>query len=385
VKTWVEISSKRLTANYNSLQHAAGPATILAVVKANAYGHSVELCAPILARLGAPWLGVADAAEGASIRKVLAAAGAPQPRILTMSALFAEDVPTILEQNLTPVVWLPQHIDWLTAANKTDTPIPIHIELDTGMSRQGVPPGPELNALLASLKTNTKLNVEGILTHFGSSEIPHSTHTQTQRERFEKAMISFKAAGISPTLIHAGSSSTLDVQDESFVWLTNLTATFNAQPMIRTGIALYGYCLPTTEPKLKRELQPVLTWKTRILALRDIVAGDTVGYNATYTAAQPMRLALLPIGYSDGLRRELSSTNILPGGWAIIRGRKAPIIGRISMNLTTVDVTQIPDAAYDDEVTILGDNITADDQAKLANTISYEILCAIRAPRRLGN
>ena len=150
--------------------------------------------------------------------------------------------------------------------------------------------------------------------------------------------------------------------------------------MVRTGIALYGYCLPTPQPRVQPELQPVLTWKTRIAALRNLAPGDTIGYNATYTAQRPMRIALLPIGYAEGLRRELSSSNAHPGGWAIVQGQRAPIVGRISMNLTTLDVTGIPAAAIDDEVILLGDDITADDHARLTNTIPYEILCAISAP-----
>jgi alanine racemase len=161
--------------------------------------------------------------------------------------------------------------------------------------------------------------------------------------------------------------------------------------MVRPGIALYGYCLPiqqgnpapTTHPKIHPHLQPIMTWKTRILTLRDVHPGDTVGYNATFTAQHPMRLALLPIGYADGLRRELSSTNSKPGGWAIIHNQRAPIIGRVSMNLTVVDVTGIPAATSGDEVILLGDGITADDHARLAHTISYEILCGIRAPSYL--
>ena len=159
--------------------------------------------------------------------------------------------------------------------------------------------------------------------------------------------------------------------------------------MVRPGVALYGYTLPmdcthTTAPaKIQPHLRPVMTWKTRILTLHDIQPGDTIGYNATFTAQHPMRLALLPIGYADGLRRELSSTNANPGGWAIIHNQRAPIVGRISMNLTVVDVTQILAVTSGDEVILLGDGITADDHARLAHTISYEILCGVRATPHL--
>ena len=122
-----------------------------------------------------------------------------------------------------------------------------------------------------------------------------------------------------------------------------------------------------------------MTWKTRVVDVREVLAGETVGYNATYTAQGPMRLALLPVGYSDGLRRELSSTNAKPGGWVMIGEKRAAIVGRISMNLTMVDVSAIDGVHVGDEVVLLGDGVTADDHARLAETISYEILCGVRA------
>lgn len=387
VKTWVEISSRRLIANYNLLQRTAGPdTTVLAVIKANAYGHSAELCALTLARAGAPWLGVADPQEGASVRRALAAAGLHQPRILVMSAPLPEDAALLFEHDLTPALWLPEHIDWLTAAaTRASTPLLIHLEIDTGMARQGIAPGPELDTLLQAIRHNQHLHLEGLLTHFACSEAPNSPLTHLQRTRFEQAVAQVKSASLTPDWLHAGNSSTLDVccSEDTLPWLKNLATSAGAKPMVRTGIALYGYCLPTPQPKVQPELQPILTWKTRIAALRNLAPGDTVGYNATYTAERSMRIALLPIGYSDGLRRELSGSNTQHRGWVILHGHRAPIVGRISMNLTTVDVTGIPGAAIDDEVILIGDGITADDHAHLTNTISYEILCAIRAPATL--
>ena len=161
--------------------------------------------------------------------------------------------------------------------------------------------------------------------------------------------------------------------------------------MVRPGIALYGYCLPIeqtsaphqAQPAVQCKLKPLMLWKTRILSLRDVQPGDNIGYNAMFTAKHPMRLALLPIGYADGLRRELSSSNAQAGGWTMIHGVRAAIVGRISMNLTVVDVTEIPGIAVGNEVILLGDGITADDHARLAHTISYEIVCGVRAPSHL--
>jgi alanine racemase len=131
------------------------------------------------------------------------------------------------------------------------------------------------------------------------------------------------------------------------------------------------------------DLRAVMTWKARVIGVREVAAGDTVGYNAIFTATHPMRLALLPVGYADGLRRELSGSDSTQGGWAMVRGQRARIVGRVSMNLTIVDVTEIAGVAVGDEAVLLGDGVTADDHARLAHTIAYEIVCGMRAEPRL--
>jgi alanine racemase len=232
------------------------------------------------------------------------------------------------------------------------------------------------------------------MTHFASSEVAGSKQTKSQRTKFEEAIAAVAAAGLQPAWVHSGNSSTLDNQgaEENLPWMRKLAEEVGARSMVRAGIALYGYCLPIEhalpesvppEAKVRGKLEPLMTWETRVIGLRELQPGDAVGYNGIFVAERPMRLALLPVGYADGLRRELSGTNAKPGAWVILHGQRAPIIGRISMNLTTVDVTNIPHAAVGDEVTLLGDGITADDHAHLAHTISYEILCGIRATPRL--
>jgi alanine racemase len=407
VKSWVEISEKRLRANYGLLVEAAGGGTpVLAVVKANAYGHGANLCAPVLARAGAEWLGIADPAEGQAVREVLAAAGIAhesQPRILVMSGFLREEAEAIVQHGLTPVVWDQQHMENLAAAVRQRgggaTPFPIHLEIDTGMARQGIAPGEHLHTLLHWLKRQPLLRLDGVMTHFASSEVAGSQQTKSQRKRYEEAIAAVAAAGLAPAWVHAGNSSMLDNQcrdnqgtDDNLAWLRRLAADVGARSMVRAGIALYGYCLrieqsscanDAVQAKVRHRLEPVMTWKTRVIGVRELQPGDAVGYNGIFVAQRPTRIALLPIGYSDGLRRELSGTNTKPGGWVIVHGQRAPIVGRISMNLTTVDITDIPHAAVGDEVILLGDGITADDHAHLAHTISYEILCGIRASQHL--
>lgn len=404
VKSWVEVSESRLTANYKLLVEVAGGETaVLAVVKANAYGHGATVSAPVLARAGAEWLGVTDVVEGAAVREALTAAGIVQdrqPRVMVMSGLLPDDSETVISHGLTPVVWEREQMELLaeTASRMSGLPVDVHLEIDTGMARQGVAPGAELDGLLRWVKDQTILRLDGVLTHFASSEVAGSAHTLAQRERFEEAIVAVAAAGLRPAWVHAGNSSTLDNQGEeqNVAWLHKLAASVAARSMVRSGIALYGYSLPIewasadgetvsarVRAKVRPELQPVMCWKARVIGLREVKAGDTVGYNAIYSAERTMRLALLPIGYADGLRRELSGSNVRAGGWVIIRGQRAAIVGRVSMNLTVVDVTEIPGVVVGDEVVVLGDGVTADDHASLAGTIAYEIVCGVRPESRL--
>lgn len=397
MKSWLEISSERLSANYRLLSETEGSETsVLAVVKANAYGHGAEICAPVLAAAGAEWLGVTDAAEGRLVRSALHTAGIPedrQPRILVMSESLDEDDEIILHHRLTPVVSRAAQMKAL--AHKAEgREVRVHLEIDTGMSRQGVAPGSALNEVLHWLKQQSAVHLDGVMTHFASTEVAGSHQTTQQRRLFEQALQQIAAAGLRPAWVHAGNSSTIDNHDASSDdgWLVTLARSVGAKAMVRSGLALYGYALPIerepgytglAEPRVQPRLLPVLTWKARVTGIREIEAGTRVGYNGTFTAERPMRLALLPVGYADGLRRELSGTQERPGGWVMLHGQRAPIIGRISMNLTIVDITAIPATAPGDEATILGEGITAEDHARLAETISYEILCGMKESRIL--
>lgn len=410
-KAWIEIAAAGLRHNLTALRHtvAAGTAisagvaggtqqpSLLAVIKADAYGHGASLCAPVLAGAGAEWLGVTNAAEGVSVRGALAAAGfllAEQTRVLVMCGPEPEDAADLVEHQLTPVIWLPEHLAALDRHVPAERPLGVHLEIDTGMARQGARPGVEVAAFLDRLRLSPGLRLDGIFTHFASAEVVGSPLTDQQMQRFTAALDQAANAGFGPAWLHAGNTSTLD-EARLLPALTALADRQGARLLVRTGLALFGYALPLegyalapqgnalplqgAAPVLAPLLQPVATWKTRVLALNHLSAGETVGYSATFTAPRPMRLALLPVGYADGLRRELSGTHAVPGGWVMLHGLRAPIVGRISMNLTTVDVTGISGVAPGDEVTLLGPGITADDHAHLARTIPYEILCGLRS------
>jgi len=387
VKSWIEISGARLVENLRTVQAVAGAAVeTLAVVKANGYGHDAAVVAKALVAGGARWLGVTDLEEGALVRNALGHGGT---RILVMCGMDLGDAPGLVANGLTPVVWTPQHVGAMDrAARGAGQRVSVHLEIDTGMSRQGAAPGAELAQVLERLAGSRWLACEGVLSHLACAEsgadTPGAAITAAQRERFAAALEQVAAAGIRPELVHLANTSAVD-EASLMKWMRDTAKKRNAKVMVRTGLAIYGDSLQLEAAAdgkkqpgaLRPRLKPALTWKTRIVGLREVAAGATVGYGATFTAPAPMRLALLPVGYADGLRREASSG--IGNGWVRIAGKRAAVVGRVSMNLTVVDVTALPKVVIGEEVVLLGEGVTADDHARWCGTIPYEILCGIKA------
>jgi len=383
---WAEISSQRLLANYETLRGLAGSkADLMPVVKADAYGHDALACAPLLAAAGARWLGVTSTEEGCAVRAVC-----PQPRILLMSGIFQGDAETVVDWGLTPVVWEPWHLDMLEqvgiARSLPSGSIAVHLEIDTGMSRQGVGVA-ELASLLARFQSASCLRLEGVMTHFSSPETISTIRPNPQLATLQTALGMIAANGLRPQWLHAGNSSTIIAGSDRQA-LSRMASQAGARLMLRPGLALYGYVDRVTQDGLSWDGEPgfvpVLTWKTQITSLRSLRAGDTAGYGNTFVAAGDTRLALLPVGYADGFNRLLSNR-----GYVLIRGQEAPIAGRVSMDQATVDVTAIPDVAIGDEVVLLGsqgsETLDAWNLADLCGTVPWEVLCAIgpRVPRVL--
>jgi len=382
---WAEISRSNLLSNWKLLRSAAEPGSeVLAVVKANAYGHGVLPCASLLAAEGAEWLGVSCVEEGVAVRAV-----APRARILTMSGLWQGEAEAAIEHKLTPQIWEPFHFELLEEAarrrNLGPQTVPVHLEIDTGMSRQGVRSLNDLKALLARYDQNSPIKIEGMMTHFHSAEMLAESATEEQVAYFAEAFDLAIAYGLRPRWIHAGNSAIL-LSRQATPALTALAQKHGARLMLRCGLALYGYSTRYTpaldDAQCLRGLRPVLSWKTRVVSLRTIKAAETVGYNMTFKATRDSRLALIPMGYGDGYNRLLSNR-----GCALVRGKKAVIAGRISMDQTVLDVTDIPGVAIGDEVVLIGEqdgaSITAYDLSDVTGTIPYEVLCAIgaRVPR----
>jgi alanine racemase len=370
-RTWAEVSLATLRKNFQVVQkHVGAQVAICAVVKADGYGHGATECALALEAEGAPWLGVTDAAEGRALRS----AGI-WTRILLMTGIWKGEEDGVVSHNLTPTVWERWQIERLEkAAQKQQINLPVHLKVDTGMNRLGAPIE-ALGELCESLATSKNLHLEGVSTHFASAEVLDAEDVPRQAKLFEQALAILAQHGFHPPLVHMGNSAAVSARPET--WKT----------MVRPGILLYGYSLPilrggqiVAEPELP--LTPVLTWKTRVLTVKDIAAGEAVGYMGTYVTKERSRIGILPVGYADGYPRLLSNR-----ARVIVRGQYAPVVGRVSMDLTMVDVGHIPGVAVGDEVILIGSNngksIDAVELARLGETVPYEILCGIsqRVPR----
>jgi alanine racemase len=348
----------------------------VAVIKANAYGHGAAEALAALAADGGDWFAVTCLDEACILQPQLKGR-----RTLILSGLFEGEASEVVRHGLTPVLGSVQQLEWLGEAvpQSAEPPFPLHLEIDTGMARQGIQwnDATALAAFAALLTEHSQLLLEAVMTHFASPEDPRSTQTGEQLDRLRAALATLREHGVAPPLIHAGNSATA-FEAAQMAALRDIAQQSGSRLLLRPGIALYGYGARAAE----RGLQPVLTWKSHISALRTIAPGEGVSYNATFRAARTTRIALLPVGYADGYNRLLSNR-----GEVLVRGQRAPIAGRVTMDQTMIDVTDIADAAVGDEVVLLGrqgsDVITADDLAGHTGTIAYEVLCAVgaRVPR----
>lgn len=373
--TWAQVSLENLRYNFGVVQrHIGAGITICAVVKADAYGHGAVECARALEEEGAHWLGVTSLDEAIPLRD----AGI-RTRILLMTGFWRGEEEEIIRLQLTPTVWEPGQVELLekAAAGLGLPRLPVHLKVDTGMGRLGADPE-DLYQVASALKASSHLLLEGLSTHLASSEVLDAPSVNDQLQKFEQVRSLLRNEGFDPPLVHVANTGAVIAKRESW------------NSMVRPGIALYGYHLPferagreVSGSKLRLGVKAVLTWKTRILSLRDVRANQALGYGGTYVTKAPARIAVLPVGYADGLNRALSSR-----GRVIVREHYAPIVGRISMDLTLADVTGLPGVSVGDEVVLLGalDGLSVDarQHAELANTNVYEILCAIskRVPRK---
>jgi len=369
--TWAEIDLNNLAANFNQIKQRVSPtARVMAVVKANAYGHGAVECARRLAREGADWFGVALPEEGIQLRD----SGITQP-ILCLAGFWPGQAAACIRHGLTPVVYRLEMIEALNqAAANAGVVADVHVKVDTGMGRLGVR-FDQLSEFVAVLERFRNVRIDGVMTHLAAADDASCqplTHDQIQR--FDEAVTVFRDHGYRPTQLHLANSAGLFGHRESW------------GNLVRPGGVLYGLwrdVLPLTTSK--PGLLPVMSLHSRICLLKWVPPGETIGYGCTFEASRRSRIATLPVGYHDGYMRGLSNR-----GHVIVRGMFAPVVGRVSMDLTLIDVTDVEGVEVDDQVTLLGWNrenaelkIAAEDLARIAGTLSYEVTCGIadRVPR----
>jgi len=363
--TSASVDLTALAQNVAHVRRLAPRADVLAVVKANAYGHGAVEITRALQQLAVRRFGVATVDEGVALRQ----AGI-RDDIVVLGATMPAQFPDLVAHRLTPVLYRADLLPAFAATVKTGTaPYPVHIKVETGMGRLGVLPR-ELGELVSSPELRGPLQLEGLMTHLADADNPDPEQTEEQLARFQQVLPQVQERGFAIPLIHVANSAGIIKYPKSL------------HSLVRPGIMLYGYHTLAND-RQGPELQPILTWQTTIAHMHTIPPGSSVSYNRTFIASRQTRVAVLPVGYADGYNRLLSNR-----GQVLIGGQRVPVIGRVCMDMTMVDVTDVQGVQVGQEAILIGqqggERITAADLAAWQQTIPYEILCAIgpRVPRR---
>jgi len=364
VGSTIEIDLAALRHNLAQVRSLVGRSrSILAVVKSDAYGHGMVAVARELENQGVEWFGVSTCREAVPLREQ----GIRAP-ILLLLGVEEDEFSTVIQHGLTPVLYRSDIAHMISsAALAAGIQVPVHLKIDSGMGRLGVP-YTEAEKFFKSIKPLEGIRVEGLLSHFASADEHDKSFSRLQLERFRQVLAQAKTMGLAFRYAHiANSAGVIDLPD-SYLQL------------VRPGLMLYG-APPSQELCRPISLRPVMTLKTRVLQLKEVDSGSPIGYGCTYITSRPSRIATLPVGYDDGYDRLLSNK-----GEVLVRNCRAPVVGRVSMCLITVDVTKVPGIQEDDEVVLLGrqgdQEITADEIAAKIGTINYEIFCSFGGNRK---
>ncbi len=359
--TWAEVDLGAVAHNFKAItRRVRAPARVMAVVKADGYGHGAVAVAKRLARAGAAAFGVSTLEEGVTLRE----AGI-RPPILVLGNVFPfSNLPVLARHRLTPTVCSLAAVREMESwCRRTRVQLPLHIKVDTGMARIGISPraAPDLAAAAAGSRS---LRLEGVYTHFAGAD-SDGPFTERQWAVFQRTLRALAARGLQPPLRHAANSAALLKFPESHL------------DMVRPGLALYGL---EPYPGLDRSLglRPAMRFMTRIVFLKRVPKGTRVSYNGTFTARRPTWLATLPVGYADGYPRALSNR-----GEVLVNGRRAPVVGAVCMDMCLVDVSGIRGVRVGTEATLFGPALPAEEVARRAGTIVYEIVTSVsrRVPR----
>jgi alanine racemase len=371
---WAEVSLKAIAKNLAVIRRHIGPKPmILAVVKANAYGLGAVPVSKALAKAGADRFGVTCQNEGIELRE----AGIRKP-ILVLTGFWPGEEKSFIRHGLTPTVTRLEDVRNLERAAKAarvKSPLRFHLKINTGMNRLGLP-AEEIDAFASALADCRHIELEGTFTHFASAEDFSAQQTDEQEAAFRRCLDRLRALRVSPGIVHMANSGAICARPSTWA------------DMVRPGAILYGYYQSFDPPEKGHDVQrrlpvePSLSLRARIISLRDLPAGQPVGYSAKFVTARPSRIAVINAGYADGILRQRTNH-----GCALVRGRGVPLVGTISMDLTTLDVTDVPDVALADIVTIYGRDgeaeIRVSDVAREIGTVTSDLLCALgrRVPR----
>jgi alanine racemase len=360
----VEVSRSQIAANYRAIRAVVGPEVeVMPVVKADAYRHGAVEVSRVLMAEGVRWLGVSSVEEGAALRL-----GGIDCRILVMADFLPMERLGLVEYDLTPAIHSLEDLrEWDRLGGRTGKVLSYHLKIDTGMGRLGTraPAGEICAAVLGA----NHAALEGIMTHFASAADYRTKQTDEQSALFAKLCGELAGSGVGARYVHTSSTNAI-AYGRKDAW----------KSMVRPGYSIYGYVSPARgdAPPQLLDVKPALTWKASVLAVKDVPEGALIGYGGMYQAPRPMRIAVLAAGYADGLPHRLSNR-----GKVIAAGRLTPILGSVSMDVTTIDVSHTPELAPGDAVTIIGEENgvrqDASDIARVAGTISYSVLCGISA------
>jgi alanine racemase len=358
-RAWVEVDHAALRHNLRVLRGLAPGAEVIGVVKANAYGHGDTAIAGTLVAEGVHRLAVATVDEAVALRS--AGIGAA---IVVLWAVGPDEAPLVAQHELEPIVTDERDAGWVAAAGASaGRRIGVHLKVDTGLGRQGVDPGNAV-ALAGRIAGDPYLALVGTMSHLAVAG-EDEAYTDVQLVRLARVVDAMRSSGIDPGLVHVSGSGGI------------LAGHVTHADAVRPGIALYGL-LPSWARDRDPGLRPVLRLKARPLRLFDLPVGEPVGYGLRFRARRPTRIATLGIGYGDGWPRSHANN-----GWVLVRGRRAPIVGAVSMDGITVDIGDVPGVTYDDEFVLIGEQegarITADEVAEERRTINYEVTTALRA------
>ncbi|PZU98916.1 MAG: alanine racemase [Pseudanabaena sp.] len=363
-RAWIEVNLLAIKYNVQQLKSLLNPATeLMAIVKADAYGHGAVEVSQAVIEAGASWLGVATIPEGIQLRN----AGITAPILILGATNAADEVKAIAEYRLQPTICNPkQALIYHEVLSMIGEQVAVHLKIDTGMSRLGVD-WQEAITFVKLVQHLPNLEVASLYSHFATADERDRSFMHLQARRFEEVIATLRREGLTPPLLHICNTAAM-MDDRQLHY-----------DMVRTGLGLYGL-YPASHLKDTVDLQPALTVKARITQVKEITAGTSISYGRSFIAPEDMKMATVAIGYADGIPRGLSNRIRVA-----VHGQRVRQIGTITMDQCAIDVTDIPDVNIGDTVTFLGGDSgnTADDWANLLNTISWEVLCGFkhRLPR----